>query len=120
MSALNEYQTCQRQQLYVRTLLNGDDDAAFQIIHQSLLARRSLGDVYLNLISPALVEIGQLWCDGEIGVGLEKLASHLVLKHLERLRGMHSSERPRLPQRILVACVEENCIASARGWWRTC
>ena len=106
MSAVNEYQTGQRQQLYVRALLNGDDEAAFQIIHQLMLARRPLGDVYLNLITPALIEIGQLWCDGEIGVGLEKLASHLVLKHMDRLRGMHSSERPRLPQRILVACVE--------------
>jgi methanogenic corrinoid protein MtbC1/DNA-binding XRE family transcriptional regulator len=96
----------QRQQLYVRALLNGDDDAAFKIIHRMVLARSPLGDLYLNLITPALVEIGQLWCDGEIGVGLEKLASHLVLKHMDRLRGMHISEGQRLPQRILVACVE--------------
>lgn len=106
MSAVTDYQTGQRQQLYVRALLNGDDEAAFEIIHQMVLARRPLGDVYLSLITPALVEIGQLWCDGEIGVGLEKLASHLVLKHMDRLRGMHSSEGQRFPQRILVACVE--------------
>jgi MerR family transcriptional regulator, light-induced transcriptional regulator len=106
MSAINDYQTGQRQRLYVRNLINGDDEAAFQVIHRMLLARRSLGDVYLSLITPALTEIGQLWCDGEIGVGLEKLASHLVLKHMDRLRGMHTSERQRLPQRILVACVE--------------
>lgn len=106
MSAVTDYQTSQRQQLYVRALLNGDDEAAFEIIHQMVLARRPLGDVYLSLITPALVEIGQLWCDGEIGVGLEKLASHLVLKHMDRLRGMHSSEGQRFPQRILVACVE--------------
>jgi MerR family transcriptional regulator, light-induced transcriptional regulator len=106
MSAVNDYQTGQRQQLYVRALLNGDDEAAFELIHQMVLARRPLGDVYLSLITPALVEIGQLWCDGEIGVGLEKLASHLVLKHMDRLRGMHSSEGQRFPQRILVACVE--------------
>jgi MerR family transcriptional regulator, light-induced transcriptional regulator len=106
MSAVKDYHTGQRQQLYVRALLNGDDEAAFQIIHQMVLSRRPLGNVYLNLITPALVEIGQLWCDGEIGVGLEKLASNLVLKHMDRLRGMHSNERQRLPQRILVACVE--------------
>ncbi len=92
MSAVNEYQTGQRQQLYVRALLNGDDEAAFQIINQLLLARRPPVDVYLNLITPALIEIGQLWCDGEIGVGLEKLASHLVLKHMDRLRG-HAQQR---------------------------
>ena len=103
MSAVNEYQSGQRRQLYVRALLNGDDEAAFQIIDQMVLARRPLGDVYLGLMTPALVEIGQLWCDGEIGVGLEKLASNLVIKHMDRLRG---SPRRRLPQRILVACVE--------------
>jgi methanogenic corrinoid protein MtbC1/DNA-binding XRE family transcriptional regulator len=106
MSAVNDYQTGRRRQLYVRALLNGDDEAAFQIIHQMVLASRPLGDIYLSLITPALIEVGQLWCDGEIGVGLEKLASHLVLKHMDRLRGMHNPERQRLPHRILVACVE--------------
>ena len=106
MSAVTDYQIGQGQQLYVRALLNGDDRAAFQIIHQMVLARCPITDVYLNLITPALVEIGRLWCDGEIGVGLEKLASNLVLKHMDRLRGIHSSDSQRLPQRILVACVE--------------
>jgi methanogenic corrinoid protein MtbC1/DNA-binding XRE family transcriptional regulator len=106
MSAVNDYQTDQRQRLYVRALLNGDDEAAFQVIHRMLLARRPLGDVYLDLLTPALVGIGQLWCDGEIGVGLEKLASHLVLKHMDRMRGMHTTDRQPLRQRILVACVE--------------
>lgn len=114
MSAFNNYETRQRQQLYTQALLNGDDQAAFQILHQMVLARSPLGDVYVNLITPALVGIGQLWCDGKIGVGLEKLASHLVLKHMDRLRGMYSSEETRLPQRILVACVEgeQHCIGA--------
>lgn len=114
MSAINDYETRQRQQLYTQALLNGDDQAAFQIINQMVLARPPLGDVYLNLITPALVGIGQLWCDGEIGVGLEKLASHLVLRHMDRLRGIYSGEERRLPQRILVACVEgeQHCIGA--------
>jgi len=60
MSAVNDYQIGQGQQLYVRALLDGDDQAAVQIIHQMVLARRPITDVYLNLITPALVEIGQL------------------------------------------------------------
>jgi hypothetical protein len=67
MSAVNDYETRQLQQLYTQALLNGDDQAAFQIINQMVLARPALGAVYLNLITPALVGIGQLWCDGEIG-----------------------------------------------------
>ena len=102
----NDQAASDRQWRYTQTILSGDDQAAFQILQEMVLEGCQLGDIFLNLITPALVNVGQLWCDGEIGVGLEKLASHLVLKHMDRLRGMHSSERPRLPQRILVACVE--------------
>ena len=104
----------QRPWRYTQALLNGDDQAAFQILEEMVLVRPPLGDVYLNLITPALIGIGQLWCDGKIGVGLEKLASHLVLKHMERLRGMYSSDGQRLPPRILVSCVEgeQHCIGA--------
>jgi MerR family transcriptional regulator, light-induced transcriptional regulator len=104
----------QRQGRYMQALLNGHDQAGFQILEQMVLVRPPLGDVYLNLITPALVGIGQLWCDGKIGVGLEKLASHLVLKHMERLRGMYSSAGQGLPRRILVSCVEveQHCIGA--------
>jgi methanogenic corrinoid protein MtbC1/DNA-binding XRE family transcriptional regulator len=104
----------QRQGRYMQALLNGHDQAGFQILEQMVLVRPPLGDVYLNLITPALVGIGQLWCDGKIGVGLEKLASHLVLKHMERLRGMYSSDGQGLPRRILVSCVEgeQHCIGA--------
>jgi MerR family transcriptional regulator, light-induced transcriptional regulator len=104
----------QRQGRYMQALLNGHDQAGFQILEQMVLVRPPLGDVYLNLITPALVGIGQLWCDGKIGVGLEKLASHLVLKHMERLRGMYSSDGHGLPRRILVSCVEgeQHCIGA--------
>lgn len=110
----NDQDAHQRQSRYTRALLNGDDQAAFQILHHMVLTRTPLGDVYLNLITPALVGIGQLWCDGKIGVGLERLASHLVLKHMDRLRGMYSSDGQRLPQRILVSCVEgeQHCIGA--------
>jgi MerR family transcriptional regulator, light-induced transcriptional regulator len=110
----NEQEAYQRQWRYMQALLNGDDQGAFQILHQVVLTRPPLGDVYLDLITPALVGIGQLWCDGKIGVGLEKLASHLVLKHMDRLRGMYSSDGQRLPQRILVSCVEgeQHCIGA--------
>lgn len=110
----NEQDAQQRQWRYTQALLNGNDQAGFQILEQMVLVRPPLGDVYLTLITPALVGIGQLWCDGKIGVGLEKLASHLVLKHMERLRGMYSSDGQGLPRRILVSCVEgeQHCIGA--------
>jgi MerR family transcriptional regulator, light-induced transcriptional regulator len=114
MTRTDDQNAHERQSRYTQALLNGDDQAAFQILHQVVLRRPSLGDVYLNLITPALVHIGQLWCDGKINVGLEKLASHLVLKHMDRLRGMYSNDGQRLPQHILVSCVEgeQHCIGA--------
>jgi len=110
----NDQEKRERQWRYAQALLNGDDQGAFKILHEMMLTRPPLGDLYLNLITPALVQIGQLWCDGKINVGLEKLASHLVLKHMDRLRGMYSSDGHRLPQRILVSCVEgeQHCIGA--------
>jgi MerR family transcriptional regulator, light-induced transcriptional regulator len=110
----NDQAASDRQWRYTQTLLSGDDQAAFQILQEMVLEGCQLGDIFLNLITPALVNVGQLWCDGRIGVGLEKLASHLVLKHMDRLRDMYSSDGQRLVQRILVSCVEgeQHCIGA--------
>jgi MerR family transcriptional regulator, light-induced transcriptional regulator len=110
----NDQAASDRQWRYTQTLLSGDDQAAFQILQEMVLEGCQLGDIFLNLITPALVNVGQLWCDGRIGVGLEKLASHLVLKHMDRLRDMSSSDGQRLLQRILVSCVEgeQHCIGA--------
>jgi MerR family transcriptional regulator, light-induced transcriptional regulator len=110
----NDQNASQRQRRYTQALLNGEDDAAFEIIEELLRARSSLGDVYLHLLTPALVAVGQMWCDGDIGVGLEKLASHLVLKHMDRLRGMYTADQLRFPYRVLVSCVEgeQHCIGA--------
>ena len=106
MRTANDQDAPQRQWRYTQALLNGGDDAAFQVIEELWRARSSLGDIYLHLLTPALVGVGQLWCDGHIGVGLEKLASHLVLKHMERLRSMYTADQLRFPYRVLVSCVE--------------
>jgi MerR family transcriptional regulator, light-induced transcriptional regulator len=102
----NDHDDYQRQRRYTQALLNGEDEAAFQIIEELLRARFNLGDVYSRLLTPALVAIGEMWCDGDIGAGLEKLASHLVLKHMDRLRGMYAADQLKFPHRVLVSCIE--------------
>ncbi|MEX0805277.1 MAG: cobalamin-dependent protein [Candidatus Binatia bacterium] len=110
----NDHDLSQRQWRYLQALLDGDDGAAFRVIEEMLIARRSLGEIYLHLMTPALAGVGQLWCDGDIGVGLEKLASHLVLKHMDRLRGMYANDERQLSCRVLVSCVEgeQHCIGA--------
>lgn len=106
LSFENEEVSRERKLRYTRALLNGADAEAFGIIEEMLLANRKLAEIYVDLIAPALTTVGHLWCEGEIGVGLEKLASQLALKHMDRLCGIDPAQERQLPLRALVSCVE--------------
>ena len=49
----NDQATPDRQSRYTQTLLIGDDQAAFQMLHEMVLEGCQLGDIYLNLMTPA-------------------------------------------------------------------
>jgi MerR family transcriptional regulator, light-induced transcriptional regulator len=91
---------------YKKALLAGDDSGAFRIIHELLGAGRSLGDMYMMLLTPALTEIGDLWASGDIGVAHEHLATQIVLNHMDRLRSLFSSSQRSSSLRVLVGAVE--------------
>ncbi len=124
--SITDHDVFHRQRRYTQALLNGDDDSSFRLIEEMLLSRCSLGEIYVHLMTPALVAVGELWCKGDIGVGLEKLASHLVLKQIDRLRGIYATDERRLAYRVLISCVEgeQHCIGArmvadlflTRGW----
>src|SRR4051812_9645926 len=91
---------------YMKALLAGDDKRAFQVIHELLAAGRSLSDIYMKLLTPALTEIGDLWASGEIGVAQEHLATQIALNHMNRLRSLFSSSARSSSLRVLVGTVE--------------
>ena len=91
---------------FTRCLTSGDVEHASQVIDDLLKAQRSLLEIYLEIIAPALVTIGNSWCTGEIGVGDEHLATQIVIQQMDRLRSLFATPEPRSPYRVLVACVE--------------
>ena len=95
-----------RQQHFSAALARGDAENAGQVVDELVAGQRSLLEIYLEVIGPALVSVGDSWCSGEIGVGEEHLATQIVIQQMDRLRFLFVTPEPRSPYRVLVACVE--------------
>ncbi|HWH79819.1 MAG TPA: cobalamin-dependent protein, partial [Candidatus Binatus sp.] len=75
-------------------------------IEELLAARYSAQDIYFHLIEPAMLQVGDLWCRGDLNVGAEHLATQIVLKQLDQLRFIQPMPARHTWHRVLVACVE--------------
>jgi MerR family transcriptional regulator, light-induced transcriptional regulator len=115
-----------KQNRFAKAILTGDSLGATQIVDELVIARETLGDIYLRVIAPSLVDLGELWCRGEASTGEEKLASQIVLDQMERLRALFIVPGPRSPYRVMLACVEGEHhfigarmvadLCASRGW----
>lgn len=91
---------------YAHALAGGDGEASNRVIEDLLTRRCSLGEIYSQVIAPALANVGDLWCRKEISVAEEHLATQLVLTHLDRLNAMFAWRDRLSSYRLLVGCVE--------------
>jgi methanogenic corrinoid protein MtbC1/DNA-binding XRE family transcriptional regulator len=90
---------------YLQALLAGDLDAASDAVAKLVAAKVGLADIYLSVLGPAMVKVGDLWCEGKINVAQEHLATQTTLGQMEKLRLLQSIPRP-VPYRVMVSCVE--------------
>ena len=91
---------------YARALAEGNVEGSSRVIEQLHDRRRSLGEIYSQVIAPSLVSIGDLWCSNDISVAEEHLATQIVLGHLDRLKSIFAWRDRRSSFRVLIACVE--------------
>ena len=91
---------------YAQALSTGNAEAAYRVIEDLLVRRSSLSDIYMQVVTPSLVNIGDLWCREDISVAEEHLATQLVLTHLDRMIAMFAWHDRLSSYRILVGCVE--------------
>ena len=70
------------------------------------LQRRGAVEAWDHVFVPFLVEIGELWAAGELGVECEHLASAMLTAELRAFSALHRSRRP-TPARVVLACAEE-------------
>jgi len=63
----------------------GDEAGASELIESTLASGATLDEVYLDLMVPALVTIGERWAAGEIPIAAEHQASAIVQRLIGRL-----------------------------------
>jgi len=90
---------------YLQALLAGDVNAASDAVVKLVAAKIRLVEIYLSVLAPAMVKIGELWCEGKVNVAQEHLATQITLGQMEKLRLMQSIPRP-VPYHVMVSCVE--------------
>lgn len=81
-----------------------DEDTAAQVLNEAL-GLHSIEDVCLQILQPSLVQVGELWLDGEISVATEHFASSFVRSRLANL--FHSSPHSVYGPLVLVGCAPE-------------
>ena len=110
---------------YLAALLAGDGTRARHIVDAALGRGLSVADVYLDVLTPAMVEVGELWERGRLSVGYEHFATAIT----HGVLGALAPRMRRLPEggRLAVlACVpgEEHALGplmtgqflEAAGW----
>jgi methanogenic corrinoid protein MtbC1/DNA-binding XRE family transcriptional regulator len=99
---------------YTEALLAGDQTTARRLIDGLLESGVAGRDIYLTVLTPALQQIGALWCSGDINVADEHLATEMTLAQMERLRPRFTAPS-RAPRRALIACAQgEDHLVGAR------
>lgn len=66
-------------------LMAGDAAGAWGVVEASMAAGTGVGDVYLEVLSPAMRSIGDRWEAGEIDVAIEHRASGIAARLVGRL-----------------------------------
>ncbi len=90
---------------FLSALLEGDDEGAHAAVKSMLSRGAAISEIYVNLLTPAMTRIGDLWRGNKINVAQQKLASEITLRQMERLRVMVGSKQRAL-YRALVCCIE--------------
>ena len=90
---------------YLAALRDGDRRRAFATIAAAQQGGLSLRAIYLEVLQPALREIGRLWQENSLTVAEEHLATAITLSVMLRITddGAWSPSRPR---RLIAACAE--------------
>jgi methanogenic corrinoid protein MtbC1/DNA-binding XRE family transcriptional regulator len=95
---------------YLDAVLASDQAAAARAITRAEAEGWSLGRLYVELLGPAQVAIGERWHAGRISVAQEHAATEITLREMERLRQMVRPGDGTAP-RALVAAVEDDAHA---------
>lgn len=94
-------------QLLIERLLAGDENGATQLLESSMASGATAEEVYLDFLSPSLIEVGQRWHDGDISIADEHLATSTAFRVVSRI-GSRMGTRGRNRGTIVLAVVSDD------------
>lgn len=83
-------------------LIDGDMQGARGVIDKAMSSGAGLDSIYLEVLTPALVRIGERWSEGELDVAVEHRASGIATRLIGQM-GPHSLRRGRARGRVILA-----------------
>lgn len=69
----------------LRCLMNADSGGSWQVLQRAIDAGSDMEEVYVEIVSPALAEIGAQWSRGEIDISVEHQATAIVTRLIGQL-----------------------------------
>jgi excisionase family DNA binding protein len=69
----------------LRCLLNADGGGAWGVIQRAIDAGNDMEEVYLEILAPAMAEIGSQWRRGEIDIAVEHQATSIAIRLVGQL-----------------------------------
>ena len=98
-------QTIEIAERYLTALKLGEQELARSLIFEALSRGLSQTDVYLEVLEPVQVKMGELWHAGEINAAQEHMGMSITLGIMDMLR-LDMVPRARLGKRVIVTPVE--------------
>jgi len=92
-------------QRYLEAVSNGEETSAELVVEEGLKQGFGMFDIYLSVLIPTQIDIGQAWHDGKVSVAQEHLATEISLNQMHRLRSQ-IIPRSKLGFRVAVTTVE--------------
>ena len=91
---------------YSDAVLSGNEEAAQLAVRAAMRLGLSAGQIDVEVITPALWLVGELWERGEISIADEHLATEISLRVLVLQHELARAEQKRPGRRILLAALE--------------
>jgi excisionase family DNA binding protein len=66
-------------------LIAGDAPGSWSVIEAAMAAGAELDEIYLDVLTPALVSIGERWAGGELDISIEHRASGIAMRIIGRI-----------------------------------
>ena len=92
-------------QRYLDSVLIGEATSAGLVVEEGLKQGFGMFDIYMSILVPTQIDLGQAWHDGKVNVAQEHLATQITLDQMNKLRSQ-IFPNSKLGFRVTVTTVE--------------